>query len=614
MNRSQARVVAATFSHVSELLDGILRLVRDDVSPFSRERADISPYESRMLMSFATELRAAMAESLAHLGIPLPTATISARWGATTSLLFAEVALSELTPERLRGYGDLDADAVESIRAVVAELEARVARATALMRGGGEAQLERAVGAVGGATGRLLTEIFSLARRRQIVELYPEIAAVAERATAAVADVGVFGRISAGKSSLINAIVGTEVLPVGATPVTALPLRVERGEARLVVRHADGRTQVTGTEAVAGYATQSESAGRPRDIVALELYVPSAPAAIRFLDTPGVGSYATPTAAAAFAWLPRCDLGLVLIPAGTAVDREDLALLSGLRAAGVEYRILLSKSDLLAGNELEAATRYIAEEVQRSVGGTQPRVLHVSTAPGSALQRLQDEVLDSLVAEREARSTVRLHRRLEHLVARTEAALVGGESNSMGDALSRRAVLSRVAERAHGGAAHLTESTDAVLDRAAAETMAAWRAGDTADEALRKVLVDAAAEALADVRHELTQLVVKLPGAEPPADYAMPPVFVLEPLAPLPDMAPPSSAAALFARRRAEKRLEPLRDRLAVAYRAYATELRRWVDVVVEGVAETAAATEAPEAPATATLSTLRALLDEIEA
>jgi hypothetical protein len=47
---------------------------------------------------------------------------------------------------------------------------------------------------------------------------------------------------------------------------------------------------------------------------------------IAFVDTPGVGSLALAGGAETVAYLPRCDLGVVLVVAVTTLNHEDLAL------------------------------------------------------------------------------------------------------------------------------------------------------------------------------------------------------------------------------------------------------------------------------------------------
>lgn len=616
MRRSQERVITATFAHISELLDTVSRLAREDLSPFSKERPDLSPYESRMVLAFSDQLRGAMLEALTHLGIARPQPQISARWSVTTTLLFVDIALAELTPSNLQRYGELDGAAAAGVTAVAAELASRVAHMRDLLRGSAFADLEERVATVPGIAGRILRELLALARNQELVELYPEIAAVTERALSPLSDVGIFGRISAGKSSLVNALIGTPVLPVGATPVSALPLRVSQGDPSMRVRFVDGRTETHDLADVATFAAQSENPDNRRGVAAVDVFVPTAPAHFRFLDTPGVGSYTRPGTSSAFAWLPRCDLGLVLVAAGNAVDPEDLALLSGLQAAGVEWRLLLSKCDLLTDADLADSVGYVNEELERLPGFPHPALLTLSTAPGSetGLDRIWSEVLQPLERGRAASSRHRLQARLEHIVISASAALNGKRSNSVGDAFSRRTILQRGQEHVRRLAEELSEATAAILEEAAAEAAAAWQVTAGAEEAVQRVLVGAATGSLAAIQDTLAEIARQLPGAESIGEYAMPPIFSPASLLPLPDLSRPRLGATLIGRKWATRRLEPWGPRLAAAYRAYGAELRTWAEAVLEriGTAALPPAVEHGGGDST-TLKELRRLVAEVE-
>ncbi|MGD2070379.1 MAG: dynamin family protein [Gemmatimonadota bacterium] len=587
MNRSQERFVRATFGHVSELLDDVARLAREDLSPFSKERPDLSRYESRMLLSLVGELRAAMLDALAQLGVERSEPTVSARWSAVTLLTFIDVALSEMQPAALRGYGALDCDDRELVDAVTAELRALVSRFLDLLRGGAYADLEAQVGGVEGPAGEVLRGALVAAREHELVELYPEIAALAERATSPAVDVGVFGRIGSGKSSLVNALVAAPVLPVGATPVTALPLRVERGEPEVLVRFAGTRTETHPLEAVARFAAESENPGNRLGVTALEIHAPTAPEGIRFLDTPGVGAYVTPTTASAFAWLPRCDLGLVLIAAGNAIDQDDLALLSGLRSAGVDWRILLSKADLVPGEQLEETLAYVRAEVGRGLGIAAPAVLPISTVVGheTGLDTLGRESLAPLLRDRGDRSRSRLRQRLRRLVSAVGSALDGPRGTSLGDGLDRRKRLRRASTRVREIAHELETSAADTLGRAADEAARAWRGGHAASGAVRRVLAEPPNTALAGVRSTLDDVARAVPGADSVGEYAMPPLFSGEALPELPPLSPPRLAPNIAPRVRTARRIEPLRPGIGAAYGSYARELRTWADAVLERIA-----------------------------
>ncbi|MCG6957366.1 MAG: hypothetical protein LJF04_15360 [Gemmatimonadetes bacterium] len=129
LNPAQARSVRATFTHVSNLLEGVLRLARGDVTPFDRQHPDLGPEEAREVVALVASIRERMLEAMMQLGIPLPEADGSARWTAHTALSFAEIALADLTPGELRGYGAVDDEAARLVTAIASDLQRIVTRA-----------------------------------------------------------------------------------------------------------------------------------------------------------------------------------------------------------------------------------------------------------------------------------------------------------------------------------------------------------------------------------------------------------------------------------------------------------------------------------------------------
>lgn len=100
----------------------------------------------------------------------------------------------------------------------------------------------------------------------------------------------------------------------------------------------------------------------------VELPAPLLREGIVFVDTPGLGALATSGAAETRAYLPQCDLGVVLIDAGSTLAEEDLATIQALYEAGVPASVLLSKADLLTPKDLESALAYTAEQIRGHLG------------------------------------------------------------------------------------------------------------------------------------------------------------------------------------------------------------------------------------------------------
>jgi hypothetical protein len=83
-----------------------------------------------------------------------------------------------------------------------------------------------------------------------------------------------------------------------------------------------------------------------------------------FVDTPGLGSLATAGAAETLAYLPQCDLGVILVDAGSTLTEEVLSTVGRLYEAAIPVLVILSKADLLVHEDRERSLEYIARQVE----------------------------------------------------------------------------------------------------------------------------------------------------------------------------------------------------------------------------------------------------------
>lgn len=75
-------------------------------------------------------------------------------------------------------------------------------------------------------------------------------------------EIAFFGRVSAGKSSLLNRIIGIDLLLTGVTPVTAVPTRIKNGAAsELIVWTADGKRAEYGIDRLCRFCHGNEKSG-----------------------------------------------------------------------------------------------------------------------------------------------------------------------------------------------------------------------------------------------------------------------------------------------------------------------------------------------------------------
>jgi GTP-binding protein EngB required for normal cell division len=193
-------------------------------------------------------------------------------------------------------------------------------------------------------------------------------------------EIALFGRVSSGKSSLLNHIIQSEILPVGVNPITSVPTRLIYGAPpRLTVWYADRNPEVVDAAKLPGFVSEHHNPANEKHVTRIVVELPSARLrdGVVLVDTPGLGSLATAGAAETLAYLPRCDLGVVLIDAGSTLTEDDLSTIRTLYEAGIPASILLSKSDLLAPEDRRQSQSYISDQIHRQLG------LNLSIHPAS---------------------------------------------------------------------------------------------------------------------------------------------------------------------------------------------------------------------------------------
>lgn len=614
LNQNQVRRLLATFGHVDSLLRDIERVSHEDLSPFAQERADLAPDEARLLRSFVTLARQRMLAALDRLGIPRPAPSSSARWSVGVALAFADISLSEINEASLRGYGEVDPATAAEIAALIADLRALLERGKALLHEHDPGGLAERLAAVPGTAGEVLRTLERISAEHGFAELRPLISAAAESILSSTFDVGIFGRVSAGKSSLVNALVGQPVLPVGVTPVTAVPIRIAHGPPSATVTGVDGRVQPIDLADLQEYATEQRNPRNVKGVQAIEVRVPGVPPALRLLDTPGVGSLASSGPAQAFAWLPRCQLGLVLIAVGTAVGHDDLALVTGLVRAGISCTVLLSKADLLTPSEVDRTLAYVKGELDSALGaGHGVEVRAVSTLAGhdASLAQLRSGVLTALAADHDAMAKQALKVRLHRLVAAAAAALNGSRSGATPrlEIYRARAAAAEVIRRETD---QLASATQRIIMEAAEALLRAWTEDEDPAQAVRRSILDSGARALAAIRAAIDE-VRRSSGEEASMEERrLPPLFDPAFLGTLPPLAPPPIARHLLGRRRALARLESLSLPLREALSLYAARLYAWGMAQVEEIGEPDIAVELADRPTSAELARLDAMIDAL--
>jgi GTP-binding protein EngB required for normal cell division len=374
MNSSQQTYLRVSCQHIDNLLSQIEEIVHSasSKSPFPRYILDLSPAQIRVVEDYIRRLRTQLVRALAWQNIDASKPTIPASRAITANLAFVDIALDELRPSSMRGSGSLAPEAALQLTGVVRELGALseglgnyMSRDLKSSLNARFDHLERA-----GHQLKLLRLVEEIVTRYGMVEFRPRLEALTSRLEDNNFEVALFGRVSSGKSSLLNRLLGVDLLPVGINPITAVPTRLQYGGTlRALVSYGTGRDEEVSISDFAGLVSERGNPGNLKNVMRALIEVPSdrLSEGIVLVDTPGLGSLARRGAAETLAYLPSCDLAVLLVDAGSTLNEEDVGTLRTIEEAGIPSLVLLSKSDLLSENDLRHATNYIREQLQREL-------------------------------------------------------------------------------------------------------------------------------------------------------------------------------------------------------------------------------------------------------
>lgn len=390
LNESQQNRLRITCQYIDKLLSDVESILHaaSSPSPFPRYVIDLNPAQIRLIEDHVRRLRSQLIQTLEwqHMK-PLPP-DIPATRAVLTNLTFIDIAVEELKPHYMGGYGPVPEDAISELNGIVHELRALVTGAERYLKQELDKDLDRRLMQLerSGFDVVLLRLLEQIVTRNGLVEFRLRIDSLIARLEEDTFEVALFGRVSSGKSSLLNALLGTDVLPIGVNPITAVPTKLRYGKTiRAAVSYGDGRNAQVSLGELARLVTEQGNPGNLQNIVRALVEVPSPrlQQGVLLVDTPGLGSLAKRGAAETLAYLPSCDLALLLIDAGATLNEEDIGTLRLLYEAGIPALVLLSKSDLLANGDLHRTVAYIEEQLKHELGIT------VTVHPVSSVSKYQ---------------------------------------------------------------------------------------------------------------------------------------------------------------------------------------------------------------------------------
>jgi len=218
-------------------------------------------------------------------------------------------------------------------------------------------------------------------------------------------DVAVLGQFKAGKSSFLNSLLGQNVLPVGAIPVTTAITRLQYGEReRAVVQHFNGKKTEIPLADIVEFTSEAGNPGNEKNVAIVDIELPSLQKypGVRLVDTPGLGSIFKYHEATSESWLPAVGTALLAVSSDRPLSQHDLDLIRELTSHTPNIILLLTKADLLSKEQQEEVIAFFSQTLQRELHRTLPVYLYSTRNNTDEYRnRIEQDIFQTIAANRD---------------------------------------------------------------------------------------------------------------------------------------------------------------------------------------------------------------------
>ena len=192
----------------------------------------------------------------------------------------------------------------------------------------------------------------------------------------------VLGEFNHGKSTVINALLGSDVLPTGITPTTSVITHIRGG---------DGSARVVSDDQVdelkADDLKQVITTDPPNDLRHVELHVdsPLLTNGLMIVDTPGVNDISQQKVEITYGYVPRADVIVYVLDSTQALKRSEITFIQERLLKNSHDRLffVLGKVDSLSPDEVDEVRGHVEDRLKEIVG-------EVSIYPLSARRAMQE--------------------------------------------------------------------------------------------------------------------------------------------------------------------------------------------------------------------------------
>ncbi|MFZ0320026.1 MAG: dynamin family protein [Candidatus Sulfotelmatobacter sp.] len=204
----------------------------------------------------------------------------------------------------------------------------------------------------------------------------------------------VAGRFSRGKSSLMNAVLGSDRLPTGIVPLTSVIIYVRYGTSERVLLNYEG-TRLRGEatlQELPDYVTEKGNPGNAKRIQSAEIQLPAEilRRGFFFVDTPGLGSAIFENTKTTERFIPEIDVLILVTSYESPLTEDEMRFLHYASGSVRAVFIVINKQDTVPTEAREEVVRYVEKTAHSIVGNKAFPPFSVSARDGLSAKQMGD--------------------------------------------------------------------------------------------------------------------------------------------------------------------------------------------------------------------------------
>lgn len=233
--------------------------------------------------------------------------------------------------------------------------------------------------------------------------------------------VSVIGQFKRGKSTLSNAVLEDDILPVGIVPITSAVTKVLYGDKSAEVHFQNGVVEPVPFEKLSSYISEQENADNRLGVESVVLHTPSEflKNGLIFVDTPGVGSFHKNNTEVAYQYMKESDAVIFLLSVDSPINQIEIDFLTNTKEFAGKFFFAVNKIDLVAESDLTAYMQYCEKLICQMMETDKATLIPVSAKSGKGIEELKNTILRECRSKTLEILETSTEKKLKDLITRT---------------------------------------------------------------------------------------------------------------------------------------------------------------------------------------------------